>query len=296
VNAHGNARNLSGKSPGDSAHENRSQRRERATGFGHAQLVGISRTPDKIATGIEARFGDFAKPESLQKAFAGLDRVLLIPTMDMSPSARGVQHTAAVEAAVKAGVGHIVFFSSLGTRWAEVPHLWETYFRPEQALMRTANRWTILRMAYYMESLIQEAQMSLANGVLAATAPTAVNFVARDALAAAAAGLLATADRHHGVIYQGTGPESLGAEQRAAILSKAAGKRLAFVQVTPEQLREALRSAGLPPPIVDAVVSIKDMWATGGFDVITGEIERLAGRKPCSLSEFAAAAFTAGRS
>jgi len=29
---------------------------------------------------------------------------------------------------------------------------------------------------------------------------------------------------------------------------------------------------------------------------LTGDIERLAGRKPCSLSEFAAAAFTAARS
>jgi uncharacterized protein YbjT (DUF2867 family) len=38
-----------------------------------AQLVGVSRTPDKIATGIEARFGDFAKPESLQRATGGFD-------------------------------------------------------------------------------------------------------------------------------------------------------------------------------------------------------------------------------
>jgi hypothetical protein len=35
------------------------------------------------------------------------------------------------------------------------------------------------------------------------------------------------------------------------------------------------------------------MWALGGFDVVTGDIERLAGRKPRSLAEFAAAAFTA---
>jgi NAD(P)H dehydrogenase (quinone) len=257
-----------------------------------AQLAGISRTPEKVsALGIEARFGDFDKPESLQRAFAGLDRVLIIPTIDMRPGVRGVQHTAAIEAAAKAGVAHVVFLSSLGTRSAEVPHLWETYFVPEQALMRTAKRWTIVRMAYYMESLIQEAQMSLASGVLAATATTPVNFVARDDVAAAVAEVLAAADGHHGAIYQATGPESLGAQERAAMLSKAAGKPLAFVQVTPEQLREGLRGAGLPPDIVDAVISIKDMWAAGGFDVTTGDVERLAGRKPRSLAEFAAAAF-----
>src|SRR5271156_204379 len=97
-----------------------------------AQLAGISRPPEKVAAlGVEARFGDFDKPESLQKAFAGLDRVLIIPTIDMRPGVRGVQHTAAIEAAVKAGVEHVVFLSSLGPRSAEVPHLWDTYFVPE---------------------------------------------------------------------------------------------------------------------------------------------------------------------
>ncbi len=80
------------------------------------QLVGISRTRDTVsATGLESRFGDFDKPDSLQKAFAGLDRLLVIPTIDMRPGVRGVQNTSAINAAVKAGVEHVVFFSSLGT-------------------------------------------------------------------------------------------------------------------------------------------------------------------------------------
>jgi NAD(P)H dehydrogenase (quinone) len=132
--------------------------------------------------------------------------------------------------------------------------------------------------------------MSLSTGVLAATALTPVNFVARDDLAAAAAGLLATEGEHHGAIYQGTGPGALAAPEWTTILSKAAGKPLAFVQVTPEQLGQGLKAAGLPPPIIDAVLSIKSMWAAGGFDVTTGDIERLSGRKPRSLAEVAAAA------
>ncbi len=55
---------------------------------GH-RIIGISRTPDKITAPTEARFGDFDQPESLAAAYAGLDRLLIIPTSDIRPGVRG---------------------------------------------------------------------------------------------------------------------------------------------------------------------------------------------------------------
>ena len=49
------------------------------------------------------------------------------------------------------------------------------------------------------------------------------------------------------------------------------------------QLRAEIRCR--PPFVVDAVLSIQDMWSVGGFDVTTGDIERLAGRPPRSLED-----------
>jgi NAD(P)H dehydrogenase (quinone) len=251
----------------------------------NAQLVGISRTPDKVAAlGIEARLGDFDQPESLGKAFAGLDRLLIIPSNDMRPGARAKQGQDAIQRAVDAGVGHVVFTSSLGTRFAEAPHLWQSYFVPEQALMRLAKKWTVLRMAYYAEAFIDEARMSLPRGVHASTAATPVNFVARGDVAAAAAGILA-GEGHHGAIYHATGPASLDGAARAALVAQVTGKPFGFAAVSGEQYRAGLAGAGLPPFIVDAVMSIQDMWAKGGFDVTTGDVERLAGRAPRSLEQ-----------
>ena len=250
-----------------------------------AQLVGISRSPDKVsALGIEARFGDFDQPDSLTTAFAGLERLLIIPSGDMRPVVRATQGHDAIQRAVDAGVGHVVFTSALGTRAAEIPHLWQSYFVPEQTLMRLAKKWTILRMAYYAEAFIDEVRMSLPGGVHAATSNTPVNFVARDDVAAAAAGIL-VGEGHHGAIYQATGPAALDGVARAALVAQVTGKRFAFAAISDAQYREGLAAAGLPPFLVDAVLGIQDMWSVGGFDVTTGDVERLAGRPPQSLED-----------
>ena len=139
-------------------------------------------------------------------------------------------------------------------------------------------------MAYYAESFVDEVRMSLPRGAHAATSNAAVNFVSRDDVAAAAAGIL-LGKGHHGAIYQATGPASFSGEARAALVAKVTGKPFAFVAVPEAQYREGLAAAGLPPFVVDALVSIQDMWSVGGFDVTSGDVQRLAGRAPRSLED-----------
>jgi NAD(P)H dehydrogenase (quinone) len=252
-----------------------------------ANIVGISRTPDKIAgLGVETRAGDFDKPETLKEAFRGLDKLVVIPPSDVKSAAGSKQACAAIEKAVAADVRHITYLSAAGTRFAEVPHLWESFFVPEQALMRSAKEWSILRMAFYAESLLDRAKMSLAQGVFASSSSAPVNIVARGDVAAAAAGLVAT-EGHHGAIYNATGPETLDGPGRAAVVAQVTGKPFAFVQVPLEQLLGGLKAAGLPPAAIDAFASIEDMWAKGAFDITTGDVARLAGRAPRRLIDVA---------
>jgi len=49
----------------------------------------------------------------------GLDRLLIIPTLDPAPGRRGAQNVAAVDGAVRAGVKHIVFISAAGAQQEE---------------------------------------------------------------------------------------------------------------------------------------------------------------------------------
>jgi NAD(P)H dehydrogenase (quinone) len=106
-----------------------------------------------------------------------------------------------------------------------------------------------------------------------------VAFVARDDVARSLAGLV-TSEGHDGAIYNATGPASFTGAERAALVAKLAGKPVAFMALPEEVLRGGLAQAGLPPEIVQAVVSIQQGFATGGFDIVTGDVEKLSGLAP----------------
>jgi len=255
---------------------------------GH-EVVAITRTPETVSGPAQGRFGDYNRPESLAEAYAGLDRLLIISTVDPEPGKRGAQHVAAIDAAVRAGVKHIVFTSAAGTRQEEEPALGASYWRGEQQLIATAPAWTILRMNYYAEALVQQAQASLAQGVLTGLAENRVAFVARRDVAAAAAGIL-IGDGHAGAIYNATGPERLSGAERVALIAEITGRPLAFLVITEEQLRTGLTQAGLPVEVINVAISIQASFAAGAFDIVTGDVERLGGRPPKPLRDVLAGA------
>src|SRR5574342_42206 len=78
------------------------------------QLAVSVRNPEKAEglrdRGVEVRQGDFDHPETLDSAFAGIDRLLII-SADGDNETRIRQHTNAVEAAERAGVKFIAYTS-----------------------------------------------------------------------------------------------------------------------------------------------------------------------------------------
>jgi len=82
-----------------------------------SELILVTRNPAGLAhlaaQGVQVRFGDFDKGNSLREAFAGAQRMLLISTLDVGERRRR-QHQTAIEAARQAGVEHVVYTSSAG--------------------------------------------------------------------------------------------------------------------------------------------------------------------------------------
>jgi NAD(P)H dehydrogenase (quinone) len=257
---------------------------------GEHQIVAISRTPGSADGKIETRLGDYDRPETLASAYSGLDRLLLIPTADFAPGARSRQSKAAVQAAVAAGVGHIVILSSPRTKAAADPALAAAYWVAEQTLIAKAPAWTILRMNYFAESLADELRMAGEHAAIVGLGENKVAFVARDDVAAAAAGMLLS-EGHHGAIYNLTGPAAISGAERAAIATKITGRPFSFQPLPEAVLRGGLANAGLPDGIADIVIDIQTMFVEGAMNIVTGDIEKLSGSPARPLEVTLAAAW-----
>ncbi|QQX56530.1 NAD(P)H-binding protein [Pseudomonas chlororaphis] len=269
---------------GASGHLGKAVLEEIGTRSAGTELVAISRTPYSKGINVENRLGDYNRPETLVSAYAGLDRLLIIPSADLRKGVRGVQYIAAIDAAVAAGVKHIVLLSALGTRKQEEPANGASYWVAEQHLIKTAPTWTIVRMSYYAEAFAHEAQMLAGTGLLTGLSDSRISYVSRDDVAAAVAGVL-IGKGHTGAIYSLTGPKSLTSTERAEAATRFTGKQFGFVVLTEEQLRGNMIRAGLPEDVVNVLASIQAAFAEGVFDVVTGHVEQLSGRAPRPLQQ-----------
>ncbi|WP_231503058.1 NAD(P)H-binding protein [Gluconobacter thailandicus] len=254
-------------------------------------LVAISRTPKTDLT-YPGRLGDYDQSETLVAAYQGLDRLLLIPGADLRPGIRSRQMLAAVDAAAQAQVGHVFLLSATGTQREGESAVGAAYWHSEQALIKSAiPAWTILRMSYFSETLVEEVRMSLTAGGLAALEDSRVSFVSRGDVAKAAAAAL-TSEGHEGAIYQLTGPETLRGKAVCRLVAQHIQRPFALNVMRAEVLRAGLLKTGLPEVVADAVVSMKTRQARGAYDIVSGDIVRLTGGTPCSLAEILAS--TAG--
>lgn len=249
---------------------------------GARRIVAITRDPAKLAEleGVEVRSGDFAKPETLATAFAGIDRLLLISTETVG--ARISQHINAIDAAERAGVSHILY-TSITAPYPHARHgVQNDHFWTEARLFQTKGDWTSLRNNIYADFVVWEAAKTIEAGKLIHAAGNGRRaIVFRDDAAAAAAGALLSATGRE--IVDVSGPDALSYADIAALLAQIGGKPVEAVDVPHEAQLQGLLGAGLPPPVAEAFAGF-DVAVKAGRLAVTGDgVQRFAGREPASL-------------
>src|SRR3954447_16962443 len=102
--------------------------------------------------GVAVRHGDYADPASLPGAFEGADQLLLVSSNDPSADAVAL-HRTAIDAAVAAGVGRILYTSHQGAA-ADTPFgPGRDHAATEQLLSESGVAWTSLRNGFYAHTL-----------------------------------------------------------------------------------------------------------------------------------------------
>ena len=131
-------------------------------------LILVTRSPaafaDLAARGVDVRFGDFSAPGSLRAAFAGGELLLLISTTDVAR--RSEQHRAAIDAAVDARVGRVIYTSVVSPEPPNPAIIAPSHHFTERALADSGMAFTVLRNSLYADFQVPEAARAIETGTL----------------------------------------------------------------------------------------------------------------------------------
>ncbi|WP_433682335.1 SDR family oxidoreductase [Nocardia sp. CA-119907] len=246
---------------------------------GTTPVVAIVRDPQKVADlaerGVEVRQAAYDDPEALDRALAGVDRVLLVSGNEFG--ARVAQHANVIRAAERAGV-KLLAYTSIPRATENPLILAQEHIGTEAVLAESAVPHTILRNGWYWENYFGGLGNAVETGVLhGAAGDGRVAGAARADYAEAAAKVLTT-DGHEGRVYELGGDERLTYADLAEVISQASGKPVRYENLSKEDYHAALEQAGLPAPYAAALADADAGIGGGILDVDSGDLQKLIGR------------------
>ncbi|HBF28604.1 NAD(P)H-binding protein, partial [Rhizobium sp.] len=218
-----------------------------SSGMAPGDIIAASRDPSKLtdlaAKGIETRKVDFTDASTLDSAFQGVDRLLVISTDAIG--ARIEQHKAAIEAAKKAGVSRIFYTSMFNPKTSKVIFAPE-HAASEEAIETSGLAYTIFRNGWYMENLFTSLDGALASGRwYSSSADGRITYIAREDLARAMAAAIANPVADN-IIYSLGGETGYTKAEIAALVTEISGRPLEVINITDEQLESGLPGGGRP--------------------------------------------------
>ena len=233
--------------------------------------------------GIELVSGDLGDPDSLAAALKGIKRAFLLT--NSSEQAATLQ-LGFVDAARQAGVQHIVKLSQLAASIDSPVRFLRYHAAVEQHIRASGMAYTFLRPNLFMQGLLGFSSTIAAKGMFFASIGEArVSLVdIRDIAALAAAAL--TGQGHEGKIYNITGPEALTHAEIAAQFSAVLGREVRFINVSPEEMRQAVIGVGFPLWQAEGLIEDYAHYARGEAAAVTADVEMITGRAPRSFKGF----------
>ena len=248
-----------------------------------ADVVALVRTPARAADlGVSVREADYGRPEILDRAFDGIDSLLLISSSELGQR-RAEQHHNAIEAAKRAGVRRIVYTSLLHADTS--PLILAGGHRGTEAGLRASGiPFTFLRNGWYTENYTVSIPGALAGGAFLGSAGDGrISSAARADYAEAAVAVLSS-DGHDGKIYELAGDDAYSLSDLAAEISRQTGRAIPYKNLSEADYTAALRGLGLPEALAEAFASYDAGASQGALFDDSRELSALIGRPTTPLA------------
>src|SRR3954452_201237 len=231
-----------------------------------------------LPAGVEAAVGDLNRPDTVAPALEGVRGVHLLAGYAGLPDASDRMR--------RAGVERVTLQSSSAAPSGDTTNAVARYHIESEAAIRASGlAWTFLQPNGFMSNALEWAEQ-LRRGDVVTVAFAGVRTAQidpRDLAAVAAAAL--TQDGHAGRSYRLSGPESLLAAERVAILGSVLGRDLRLEPQSDEDARAEM-SAAMPPEYVDAFFAF---FVDGTLDEseVLPTVEEVLGRPPRTFRAWA---------
>ncbi len=229
------------------------------------QIVALVRSLDKAAPltslGVQVRQADYSKPETLESAFDGVAKLLLISSSEVGQ--RAVQHQNVINAAKQAGVELLAYTSLLHADSSPLA-LAEEHVATEAYLKQADVPHVLLRNGWYTENYLASVAPALANdGFIGCAKDGKISSAAREDYAEAAVAVLTSEEPQSGKVYELSGDDAYTLSELSALISNKSGKEIPYINMEEADFAKALEGAGLPGPLA-AVLANSDTGASQG--------------------------------
>ena len=247
----------------------------------------ITKVKDLADRGVRVLAIDYDDPASLDAAFRGADRILLISASE--PGRRAEQHGNAIDAAARAGTG-LLAYTSIANAGTTTMRLAAEHQATEAALRASGLTYVLLRNSWYVENYTAQVPAILQRGSLAGSAGDGRVSAATRADYAAAAAAVLTGDGHEGRAYELGGDEAFTLAELAAEIGRQAGQPVGYLDLPEDEYARLLAGAGLPEAAAVTLADADRGLARGDLFVDSGHLSQLIGRPTTTLRDAVAAA------
>ena len=256
-----------------------------------AGIVAAVRQPaavaDLAALGVQVRQADYAQPATLDAAFQGATKVLLISSSALGE--RVAQHGNVIDAARRAGVALLAYTSLLHADTSPLG-LAAEHTATEALLRASGVPHVLLRNGWYTENYLASLPAVLQHGaVIGSAGEGRIASAARADYADAAAAVL-TRDDQAGQVHELAGDTSYTLAEFAAEVGRQTGRTIPYVNLPEADYRGALLGAGLPEPLAHLLADSDVGASKGGLFDDGHRLSALIGRPTTALAAMVEAA------